>query len=99
MPATSGRNATVALGPACVAHRDRTGSHRQRQLLQTTRDPAWAPAGTLRAQFDGGEPAQQRRDRDVGLEPGERRPEAEVDALAERQVPVVGAADVELVRV
>src|SRR5512144_1742231 len=76
-----------------------TGSHRERQLFQPAQEPARPPPQLLCAQFDAGEAAQQRGNRDLGLEPGQRRSQAEVDALPESNMAVVAAGDVELVRV
>ena len=48
---------------------------------------------------DVGEALQQRREGDVALETSEWRAEAEVDAVAEREVAVVAPLDVERLRV
>ncbi len=49
-------------------------------------------------EVDVGEAGEQRGERDRAFEPGERSAEAEVDAVAEGEVAIVGSLDVELVR-
>ena len=52
----------------------------------------------LAAELERRRPVQQRAERGLQLDPGQRRPDAEVHAGAEGDVRVVGAADVQGVR-
>src|SRR3954454_4217629 len=88
------RNGLRRVAPVLRAVAER---HRQRlQPVDAAREPALP--GHLAGEGEPGEPAQQRAERDVGLHPGQRRAQAVVDAVAEREVRVVAPRDVEPLR-
>src|SRR5436305_14044650 len=69
------------------------------QRLQTAQHEGWPPLrvfGIVELQLR--EPAQQRRNRDLRLDPGELRAQTEMDAAAERQRPDIGTGDVQTIR-
>src|SRR5580692_5785268 len=68
-----------------------------REGFQAMDERARAPAQRLWGyrQRHGSEPLQQRAERDLGLQPGQRSAQAVVDAVTERQVPRAVPADVQ----
>ena len=81
--------------PVCVNHP--SASERHRQAGQAAQDARVAPGQVLarHGEADLGEPGEERREGDLALQPGQRRPEAGVDARAEGEVADRLAADVE----
>src|SRR4029450_13539360 len=82
--------------PVVVAHPRRTLSQADAQACEPADDVVRSPARLL-DRLHAGEPLKQRAERRLQLDPPQRRPEAEVDAGAERQVRVRRPADVETV--
>ena len=83
---------SVRSGPAFGFARDQTatGTFTQPRTVLVWRRTAWSMSTV-----HDGQAAQRLLERDPALEPGQSRPEAEVDAVAERHVVVELPADVE----
>src|SRR5689334_17767241 len=88
-PMQTSRSATTFM-TASPHHRQRTGAVDQTGWLE-------ADLADVAGQSEVREPAQQRRESDTHLHPGQRGTEAMVDTVAKREVPRRAAADVKAV--
>src|SRR6185436_11935869 len=76
----------------------RASPQRDGQRSHSSEHQRVEPLRRATPQAKAGEAGQQRRQRELPLEPRQRRAEAEVDAVAEREMAVVRAPEVEPVR-